>query len=168
MKDPRTAFILSKIGPQEYSLADAGPVNRTNFNPLEAWTPPSNKRVFTVDEFYHLFKKECITFLGDSNERRAADTLHILLKNRHNISAIENCFYKHKNKDSDRPRPNVVDNEMRGRECTPGTVDNLFRPTYERLLEYDHSKQKNYTIVVASTGGWNQIGRYKWYTVYPR
>jgi hypothetical protein len=57
-----------------------------------------------------------------------------------------------------------VDGVFRTKECFPGTIDNLFRPTYDDLLVYKHRKEKKYDIIVAATGPWNHRGKPKWYS----
>ncbi|CAJ1945473.1 unnamed protein product [Cylindrotheca closterium] len=162
MKNITTEEVLKIIGPQEYSLADKGPV--PGINVLEAWTPPPYKRVFNVHELYEIFSKECVTMIGDSTDRRAADTLHILLQERHNISGITKFFHKYKNRYQDHTRHNFVDGVFRTKACAPGTIDNLFKANYQSLLEYEQKKEKKYDIIVAATGPWNHIGKPKWFT----
>ncbi|CAJ1945469.1 unnamed protein product [Cylindrotheca closterium] len=157
-----TEEVLKRIEPQEYSLALEGPVPGINL--LKAWTPPPYKRIFKVDEMYQLFSKECIAMIGDSTDRRAADTLHILLSNRNNVSGIEKYLHDYQDGHIDQTRDNLVDGAIRRKKCYPGTIDNIFLPTYDDLLGYKHHKQKNYTIIVAATGPWNHIGKPKWYT----
>jgi len=149
----KTSEVLEIVGPQEYTLALEGPI--PGINPLEAWSAPSHKRIFTVDEMYDIFSKECIAFIGDSTDRRAADTLQILLSNRHNISGIAKYFYRYDNKDAPHSRLSIVDGVRRTKECSPGTIDNMFLPVYDKLLIYKYQDYKNYDVIVASTGPWN-------------
>lgn len=157
MKGKTTAQALEAVGPQEYSLAFNGSVSDIQ-NPLEIWSPPSNRRILTADELYDVFSKECVAFLGDSTERRAADTLQILLSNRHNVSGIQKYYHWYDNTHEDNYRVNLVDGVKRTKECFPGTIDSVHLPTYDKILtfRYPHEYQKNYSIIVASTGPWNQ------------
>ncbi|KAL3928260.1 MAG: hypothetical protein SGBAC_012728, partial [Bacillariaceae sp.] len=163
MKLKTTAQVLEIVGPQEYSLVNKGPV--PGINPLEAWSAPSHKRIFTADELYEIFSKECVAFLGDSSERRAADTLQILVSNRQNVSGIQKYVHRYKTRYQDHTRASVVDGIKRTKECFPGTIDNLFRATYENLLAYEHDKEKKkYQVIVGATGAWNYRGTPKYYT----
>lgn len=44
------------------------------------WIPAEGSRAFTTDELREIFSQECTLFVGDSLQRRAADTLHLMLQ----------------------------------------------------------------------------------------
>ena len=70
MKEKTIAEVQELIGQPTYSLVNG------------KWVPPPGRKLFTPNEFYELFRDESVLFLGeDSTQRRAADTLHILVEN---------------------------------------------------------------------------------------
>mmetsp|Transcript_15215 Transcript_15215/g.37352 ORF Transcript_15215/g.37352 Transcript_15215/m.37352 type:complete len:485 (-) Transcript_15215:477-1931(-) len=163
MKNKTTAEVCAMNGPQEYTLAIRGSVPPAN--PMEIWNvtsagDTSNKRIFTVDEMYDLFSKECVAFIGDSTDRRAADTLQILLSKRQNVRQIRNFFVGYQAKHASQFRPNIVDGVVETEVCSPGAVDNIWHPTYDKILQYKHRDNKNYTVIVAANGPQNHIQLY--------
>lgn len=44
------------------------------------WIPAEGSRLYTTDELRLLFGSECTLFVGDSLQRRAADTLHLMVR----------------------------------------------------------------------------------------
>jgi len=46
----------------------------------DTWIPAQGSRVYSPSEIGTLFSRKCTLFVGDSLQRRAADTLHLLLK----------------------------------------------------------------------------------------
>ena len=46
----------------------------------DQWIPQEGSRLYTTDEIRKIFLKECTLFVGDSLQRRAADTLHLMLQ----------------------------------------------------------------------------------------
>ena len=46
----------------------------------DTWIPAPGSRLYTPREIGTLFARKCTLFVGDSLQRRAADTLHLLLQ----------------------------------------------------------------------------------------
>eukprot|EP00980_Cylindrotheca_fusiformis_P002762 scaffold657_cov108-Cylindrotheca_fusiformis.AAC.3 len=150
MKDKTTEEAQELVGYPEYSLIDRG----TRMSPLEAWDPPSGQKKFTEQDLYDLFHNECIAFMGDSMDRRAADTLHVLMEYRHNTSRVESYIYAWENNHISQTRM-VGDRKMHSykKNCEPGTVDSVWAPLHPAMQQFQYSK--NYSLIVASSGPWN-------------
>jgi hypothetical protein len=89
-----TAEIQDLVGYPEWTLIDKG----TKPSPLESWAPPPGRNKVSAEDLYELFHKKCIAFIGDSLQRRAADTLHALIEHRGNTSQIDEYIYRMPNR----------------------------------------------------------------------
>eukprot|EP00980_Cylindrotheca_fusiformis_P005509 scaffold1170_cov122-Cylindrotheca_fusiformis.AAC.17 len=157
--DKSTAELQTIVGYPEYRLLENG----TRLSPLEVWNPPPvTKKKFTAHELYELFRNECVAFIGDSLQRRAADALHILIENRANEYADDGSHYVYpwpeKNaaytriigRDPSKSSNSTVDEKA---PCQPGTIDNLWFPTHASFKHFEFKKK--YTIVIANFGAWD-------------
>eukprot|EP00980_Cylindrotheca_fusiformis_P007407 scaffold1527_cov107-Cylindrotheca_fusiformis.AAC.2 len=156
MTDKPIATLQQQVGYPEYRLLD----NETTLHPLEAWDPPPGNRAFSAQELYEIFNKHCIAFVGDSLQRRAADTLHAIIEHRNTSSQNYTFSYFWKPRDGHGHYTRMIGAEPprtspRGfykKKCEPGTIDSVWAPRYEGLLRYKYDKE--YTIIVTGIGAW--------------
>eukprot|EP00980_Cylindrotheca_fusiformis_P014891 scaffold4061_cov108-Cylindrotheca_fusiformis.AAC.19 len=103
---------------------------------------------------YQLFHNDCIGFIGDSLQRRAADTLHILIENRKNLSSIDayicnwtmDACHASRTRVIDSKEPIVPGMYNYKQVCEPGTIDSLWFPTHASFQEYAYAKKHSILI----------------------
>lgn len=61
----------------------------------QQWIPEEGSHLYTPDELREVFSQECTLFVGDSLQRRAADTLHLMLSssNKSHIADIKSAVF---------------------------------------------------------------------------
>lgn len=152
MVDKNTSEVQELVGQPTYSLVDG------------VWVPPPGRKLFTPNEFYELFRDESILFLGDSTQRRPADTLHILIENRNNTSGtVPYYLYEWSSNKKHHTRvfgetPNVNQNTRSYNALLPyrGRIDNIFFPVYQNVIgKYHYDFRRNHTIIIAGVGAWD-------------
>jgi hypothetical protein len=150
------AEVQDLVGYPEWTLIDNG----TKLSPLESWAPPPGRNKVSAEDLYELFHKKCIAFLGDSLQRRAADTLHALIEHRGNTSQIDEYVYDLPNMHSRATRmigsrpPSSKNDTQYKKHCEPGTIDNMWLPTLKSIGHFKY--EKNHTVLIASCGPWDQ------------
>jgi hypothetical protein len=150
-----TAELQDLVGYPEWRLIDKG----TELPPLEAWAPPPGRNKVSAEDLYELFHDECIVFIGDSLQRRAADTLHALIEHRGNTSQIDEYVYYWNRNDRNHNRmigngpPSSNNDKQYKKHCVPGTIDNLWLPTLNSFKRFKY--EKNYTVLIAGNGPWD-------------
>eukprot|EP00980_Cylindrotheca_fusiformis_P017217 scaffold5299_cov58-Cylindrotheca_fusiformis.AAC.1 len=96
----------------------------------------------------------CTAFMGDSLQRRAADTLHAVIEHR-NTSSQNYAFsyfwrprqgHGHYTRMVGAEAPGTSSVDLYKKKCEPGTIDSVWAPKHEGLLRYKYSKK--YTIIV--------------------
>lgn len=155
-----TGEIQKLVGYPTYTLLDNG----TNLSPFDVWDPPSGKIKFSAHDLHQLFHKECIAFVGDSLQRRAADTLHILIENKDEEKTSKTVYYyKWDPKSASRSR-RIGEGSLLSKTSAsknkyseqkpvePGTIDSLWYPTHVSLKKFKY--QKNHTLIMAGIGAW--------------
>eukprot|EP00980_Cylindrotheca_fusiformis_P005512 scaffold1170_cov122-Cylindrotheca_fusiformis.AAC.20 len=163
MLEPSVSELQRTVGYPEYTLIDNG----TARSPVDAWDPPPGKIKFSAEDLFQVFHTECVAFVGDSLKRRAADTLHIAVEKRKNESSIGTYHYNWDPKSTSRARkidggfPSVNTRSSLvsfDKPCQPGTIDNLWHPTYAEMKKFGY--KKNYTVVVAGVEAWDNENRH--------
>ena len=136
------------------------------------WIPAEGSRLYTTDEIRQIFQQECTLFVGDSLQRRAADTLHLMLTTNTNSSHTpdvqdkvftDEYFSQKKHDRGFRQRniqpPSAVDGAVGTRRT--GCIDTDWRPLFENVNTFadDFSNQTdvygNYTVLVIGTTIWD-------------
>jgi hypothetical protein len=151
-----TAELQDLVGYPEWTLIDKG----TELPPLESWAPPPGRNKVSAEDLHELFHKNCIAFLGDSLQRRAADTLHALIEHRGNTSQIDKYVYPWPAEHRDNNRvigsrlPLSTNDTQYKKPCEPGTIDSIWLPTHESLRRFKH--EKNHAVLIAASGPWDQ------------
>jgi hypothetical protein len=141
----------------------------------DQWIPAEGSRLYTTDEIRSLFQRECTLFVGDSLQRRAADTLHIMLTTSdrthtpdvHN-DVFTNEFFNNGRHDRGFKKrhitvPQASSNETSSNGRT-GCVDTDWRPLLEDVNSFvDDFGNKtdvysDYSAVVLGSTIWDVVG----------
>eukprot|EP00980_Cylindrotheca_fusiformis_P013156 scaffold3335_cov97-Cylindrotheca_fusiformis.AAC.1 len=139
--EPNVAHLQHIIGYPEYRLLDNG----TTLHPLDAWEPPPEKHKFSAHELHEIFSKHCTAFMGDSQQRWAADTLHAMIEHSKRSPQSSNFVYPWAPQQGPAEYGNytlVIGTEaptwkhQYNNDCVPGTIDSLWVSEYEPLLNY--------------------------------
>lgn len=135
-----------------------------------SWIPAEGSRLYTTREIGLLFGSQCTLFVGDSLQRRIADTLNLLLKDAsenlhyHDVygSAFTDEYFNSKKHDRgfverSVPNPESWSSHEYVEESTTGCLNTDWRPLLENVnefaLEYSNKPRyaKHNVIVIGST-----------------
>eukprot|EP00980_Cylindrotheca_fusiformis_P010619 scaffold2362_cov109-Cylindrotheca_fusiformis.AAC.10 len=139
----------------------------------QQWIPAEGSRLYTTDELKDIFLQECTLFVGDSLQRRAADTLHLMLLNDNNhISDVKEEIFsseyfiqtKHDRGFQRRTIPGGENNNKSKRR--KGCIDTDWRPLLSDVNAFanDYYSQnqtelyKDYTTIVIGATIWDVVG----------
>jgi hypothetical protein len=138
------------------------------------WIPAEGSRLYTTDELKDIFSQECTLFVGDSLQRRAADTLNLMLSSSINTSHISDVkdsvftseyFFQTKHDRGFKRRTicmnNTTDNDF---DVRMGCIDTDWRPLLadvsEFFIDYQNRTEiyKDYTSIVIGATIWDVVG----------
>jgi hypothetical protein len=126
----------------------------------------SGERTYSVKEMKTLFADECTLFVGDSLQRRAGDTLFLMLGNKDAYDIPNDIFAdryfnaKHKDRGrNERPVP--------GARSNTSCLDFEWRPTLADLANFTTEfvakpeTYAKYTLVIAGAGVWDSCKQFR-------
>ena len=115
----------------------------------------SQNRVYDIDRIQRIFSRECILFVGDSLQRRAADTLHqVLLQGTLEIKEPRDLFHKSKKHDRgfrslDGPSGGCIDIDWRP---SLQDIESFAQDAHNATIPY-----RDYTLIVVGSNIWDTV-----------
>ena len=118
----------------------------------DQWIPAEGSHLYTTDEIRKIFLKECTLFVGDSLQRRAADTLHLMLStsDKDHVSDVRDEvftdeFFKQGKKDRGFQRRTIlqINNNISNNNNSNGTRSQQLQSNITEIELSSNSQQRN-------------------------
>jgi hypothetical protein len=140
------------------------------------WIPAEGSHLYTTDEIRIIFSQECTLFVGDSLQRRAADTLHLMLSTSSDdhVPDVQNEvftdeYFRKKTHDRGFQRRRFKLNHSLSKNNNSkgmGCLDSDWRPLLADVNQFTQDYQNqtisgrynDYTAVVVGSTIWDVVG----------